>query len=320
MVLAVVSGAPRESESRIEVDDSRSVGLPAVWSPTSVNTFLKCPLSYWWQYAQGWRTAPTAALAAGSLVHAVLEELLALDPDDRTRERAREIYSAAAAAMQTDMDSRVDLDDLRRRAGTALTSYFELEDPRVVEVVPDGLERSVSATLSGVPMAGSVDRLEFSVGGARVLDYKTGGAKPRYAEAYWRQLMLYARMLDDMGVEVADVALMYLGEPFRLMVRPAPPGVTARVEEEIVEVAAQRAEFEASGRWPARTGRLCSYCPFRVACPAWSDREVPVPGSVESTAILERGRELIRRTVSVSAEVPVAAEDAGDADVGTDAS
>jgi putative RecB family exonuclease len=315
----VLGGRSAESESYVEVDDSRSLGLPAVWSPTSVNTFLKCPLSYWWQYAQGWRSAPTAALAAGSLVHAVLEELLALDPDHRTRERAREIYSAAAAEMQTEMDSRVDLDDLRRRAGTALTSYFELEDPRAVEVVPDGLERSVSATLSGVPMAGSVDRLEFSVGGARVLDYKTGGAKPRYAEAYWRQLMLYARMLDDMGVEVADVALMYLGEPSRLMVRPAPPGVTSRVEDEIVDVAAQRSEFEESGRWPARTGRLCSYCPFRVACPAWSDREVPVPGSAESTAILERSRELIRRTLTVSADAraePGAGPDAdADADV-----
>lgn len=314
MVLAVVSGGSAESESLIEVDDSRSAGLPGVWSPTSVNTFLKCPLSYWWQYAQGWRTAPTAALAAGSLVHAVLEELLALEPDDRTRERAREIYSAAAAEMQTDLDSRVDLDDLRRRAGTALTSYFELEDPREVEVVPDGLERSVSATLSGVPMAGSVDRLEFSVGGARVLDYKTGGAKPRYAEAYWRQLMLYARMLDDMGVEVAEVALMYLGDPYRLMVRPAPPGVTSRVEDEVVDVAAQRAEFEESGRWPARTGRLCSYCPFRVACPAWSDREVPVPGSAESTAMLERSRELIRRTPAVSTDASGAADAESDAD------
>lgn len=314
MVLAVVTDGSAESESRVEVDDSQSVGLPAVWSPTSVNTFLKCPLSYWWHYAQGWRTAPTAALAAGSLVHAVLEELLALDPDDRTRERAREIYSAAAAELQTDLDPRVDLDDLRRRAGTALTSYFELEDPREVEVVPDGLERSVSATLSGVPMAGSVDRLEFAVGGARVLDYKTGGAKPRYAEAYWRQLLLYARMLDDMGVEVAEVALMYLGDPFRLMVRPAAPAVTSRVEGEIVEVAAQRATFEQSGRWPARTGRLCSYCPFRVACPAWSDREVPVPGSAESTSILERSRELVRRTAPLAASGDPDANAESDAD------
>ena len=41
------------------VDDSRSSGLPAVWSPSAVNDFIKCPLAYWWKYAQGWRSKPT---------------------------------------------------------------------------------------------------------------------------------------------------------------------------------------------------------------------------------------------------------------------
>jgi putative RecB family exonuclease len=299
----------------IVVDDSSSVALPEQWSPTSVNTYLKCSLAYWWQYAQGWRTAPTSALLAGSLVHGVLETLLALEPPERTRERAREIYAVEAASLLKTVDPRVDLDDLRGRAGTALTSYFAIEDPREVDVVPEGLERSVFAEFGGVRIGGSVDRLEFAVGGARVLDYKTGGAKPRYAEAYWRQLMLYARILDDMGVDVSEVALMYLGDPARLMVRPTPTGALTRVELEVIAVAQERAACHDSESWTARTGRLCSYCPFRVACPAWSDREVPVPGSAESTAILERSRELIRRTPSVPAGA-----DASDAGAGADAS
>ncbi len=283
------------AEVSIVVDDSSSVALPEQWSPTSVNTYLKCSLAYWWQYAQGWRTAPTSALLAGSLVHGVLEALLAMDPVDRTRERAREIYAVEAASMLEQVDPRVDLDDLRGRAGTALTSYFALEDPREVDVVPEGLERTVVAQFDGVRIGGSVDRLQFAVGGARVLDYKTGGAKPRYAEAYWRQLLLYARILDDMGVDVSEVALMYLGEPARLMVRPTPERALARVEREVVAAAHDRADCHEAGAWTARTGRLCSYCPFRVACPAWSDREVPVPGSPESTRTLERSSELVRR-------------------------
>lgn len=283
------------TETRIDVDDSSSAALPEQWSPTSVNTYLKCSLSYWWQYAQGWRTAPTSALLAGSLVHSVLEALLAMEPPERTRERAREFYAVEAATMLEQVDPRVDLDDLRRRAGTALNSYFVLEDPREVDVVPEGLERAVVAQFDGVRIGGSVDRLQFAVGGARVLDYKTGGAKPRYAEAYWRQLLLYARILDDMGVDVSEVALMYLGEPARLMVRPTPAGALARVEQEVVVAAQERAESHESGSWVARTSKLCSYCPFRVVCPAWSDRPVPVPGSPESTRTLERSSELVRR-------------------------
>ena len=205
------------------VDDSRSTGLPAVWSPSSVNTFVKCPLSYWFTYAQGWRPAPNAVLLAGTLVHGVLEDLLALDPDERTIERARAIYTEQSAALEPELDERVNRIELRERAGTALRNYFEVEAPAEIEVVPDGLERKVRATIAGVDIAGTVDRIQFSDGGVRVLDYKTGGAKPQYAAAYWRQLLLYAQMLTDEGVDVADIALMFLGDPARTLVRPVPP-------------------------------------------------------------------------------------------------
>ena len=288
-------GDLRDTVLDVEVDDTRSAPLPDVWSPTSVNTFIKCPLAYWWQYAQGWRTAPTAALEAGSLVHGVLEELMDLAPAERTKERAREIYAERASELALTLDPRVDAEDLRSRAGTAMTSYFELEDPQLVEVLPDGLERSVSAQLDGVAIAGSVDRLEFSVGGARVVDYKTGGAKPRYAEAYWRQLMLYAGMLGETGMDVSEVGLMYLGQPARMMVRPTPESALTRVSRALATAADSRAEFVATHRWEARTGPLCSYCPFRTACPARSQRQVPTPGSDASHDALGRLPELVWR-------------------------
>ena len=73
----------------------------------------------------------------------------------------------------------------------------------------------------------------------------------------------------------------------------------------VVAAAGGRAACQGSGEWTARTARLCSYCPFRVACPAWSDREVPVPGSPESTRILERSSELVRRTPAPAESVAI---------------
>jgi RecB family exonuclease len=277
------------------VDDSRSTGLPAVWSPSSVNTFIKCPLSYWFTYAQGWRPAPNAILLAGTLVHGVLEELLALDPDQRTIERARAIYTDHSAILEPELGDRVNRIELRERAGTALRNYFEVEVPADIDVVPDGLERKVSATIAGVDIAGTVDRIQFSDGGVRVLDYKTGGAKPQYAAAYWRQLLLYTQMLTDEGVDVADVALMFLGDPARTLIRPVPPAARTRTAKDLATAAEQRAEYDEESRWQARPSALCRFCPFRVACPSASDRAVAVPGTEASNRALQNVRDLVLR-------------------------
>lgn len=296
-------------EHVVIVDDRSSVGLPPRWSPSSLNTFLKCPLSYWWQYAQGWRSAPTAAMEAGTLVHGVLEELMRLEPGERTVDRARESYGVLASDLAARLDPRVDADELRSRAGTAMTSYFDLEDPGAVEVIADGLEHRVESEIGGVRITGSVDRIDYSVGGVRVLDYKTGGAKPRYAEPYWRQLLLYARMLSDEGLDVAEVTLMYLGEPARVLTRPVPPSALARAAGDLERAADERAAFDETSSWIARTSGLCGHCPFRGVCPAWSRSPVPIPGSPESTRLLERNRAVDHRARSSGDDPPMSASE-----------
>lgn len=290
--------ADMAEEHAIIVDDHASVGLPERWSPSSLNTFLKCPLSYWWQYAQGWRSAPNAAMEAGTLVHGVLEDLLALEPRERTVEHAREAYRAQSAELWERLDPRVDADDLRGRAGVALTNYFEVEDPVGVEVIPDGLEHRAESEIGGVSIGGVVDRIDYGIEGVRVLDYKTGGAKPRYAEGYWRQLLLYARMVGDAGIDVSEISLMYLGDPARVMTRPVPPSALERVGSELQQAAEARSAYDEQSQWVARTSGLCKTCPFRGVCPAWSRSPVPVPGSSDSSRALDRSREVDRRSRS----------------------
>jgi RecB family exonuclease len=137
--------------------------------------------------------------------------------------------------------------------------------------------------------------VQFSDAGVRVLDYKTGGAKPQYAAAYWRQLLLYAQMLTDEGTDVADIALMYLGDPARVLVRPVPPAARARTAAELAHAQEERTGFDEQSRWQARPSALCRSCPFKVACPSYSDRAVAVPGTEASHRTLQNVRDLVLR-------------------------
>ncbi len=268
-------------------------GLPEVWSPSAVNDFLKCPLAYWWKYSQGWRTKPNEATASGSLVHDVLEALLGLPADERTIDQARALFASLFHERPQEVWGR---------GGAAMAAYFRREDPSRVEPIDGGLEMAVSGVIAGVPVAGRADRVEFGVQGARVVDYKTGAARPQYAVGYWRQQLVYAGLLAEAGITTTEVELLYLGDPARRMRRPVPPAALDRVAVDVVSCAEQRAEFDALGQWQARESGLCGYCPFRWACPAVRSGPVPMPGSPDSDARLERNPTLMRR-VATSDEV-----------------
>jgi putative RecB family exonuclease len=273
-------------------------GLPEVWSPTAVNDFLKCPLAYWWKYGQGWRTKPSVATASGSLVHDVLEALIGMPPSERSIDTAREVFRGLFTARNEAGDYRDVATEVWARAGAAMAAYFALEDPAAVEPIDGGLEMAVSGVVDGVPVAGRADRVEFGVGGARVVDYKTGAARPAYAVGYWRQQLVYARLLAESGITTTEVELLYLGAPGGRLRRPVPPAAVQRVSADVARCAEQRAESEVAGRWEARPQALCSYCPFRWACPARVAGPVPLPGSPESDARLARNRDLIRRVAA----------------------
>ncbi len=250
------------------VDDSRSSGLPPVWSPSSVNDFIKCPLAYWWKYAQGWRTAPNAVLSAGTLVHAVLEELIALEPDERTVDRAREIYTEQWA------DARA-----RSSASASTASSCASGPARPCGPTSSSRTRQPSRSSPTASSARSAPRSPVSTSPARSTGSSSptracgssttrpAAAKPQYAAAYWRQLLLYAQMLTDEGTDVADIALMYLGDPARVLVRPVPPAARARTAADLAAAQAERTGFDEQSRWQARPSALCRYCSVQGGLP-----------------------------------------------------
>lgn len=259
------------------------------WSATAIEQFLGCPLRYWWQRIERWETPSTAALVVGRAVHSALEHLLALPPEERVAERADAFLADALVDELALVEGQgIDEGEVRAASARALAAYWATEEPARIEVAPDGLEREVRTDLAGLPFLGHIDRIAVADPGLRVTDYKTGAPKPKYWWSYWRQQLLYAAALEDMGEPIAEIELLYLKEP-RAVTRPVYPAAIRRALADLESAHAQRDAMATAGAWEARPGPLCRYCDFQAVCPAQRSG-APKPGSPESNAVLvERG-------------------------------
>lgn len=280
---------PRTSRAPVTVRVPEVAAPERPWSATAIEQFLGCPLRYWWQRIERWETPSTPALVIGRAVHSALEHLLALPPEDRLPERADAYLTEALLAELALVEGQgIDEAEVREGSARAMAAYWETEQPARIEVAADGLEREVRTDLAGLPFLGHIDRIAVAEPGLRVTDYKTGAPKPKYWWSYWRQQLLYAAALEDMGEPIAEIELLYLKEP-RAVTRPVYPAAIRRALADLESAHEQRDAMATGGAWEARPGPLCRYCDFQSVCPAQRSG-APKPGSPESNAALvERG-------------------------------
>lgn len=280
-----MAGSRTSSRAPVTVRVPEGPAPDRPWSATAIEQFLGCPLRYWWQRVERWETPSTAALVVGRSVHTALERLLALEPAERLPDRA-EAYLADALVEELALveGQGIDETEVRESSAAALAAYWETEEPATIEVARDGLEREVRTDLAGLPFTGHIDRIAVVEPGLRVTDYKTGAPKPKYWWAYWRQQLLYAAALEDLGEPIAEIELLYLKQP-RAVTRPVYPSAIRRALGDLESAHEQRDAMASGGAWEARPGPLCRYCDFQPVCPAQRS-SAPKPGSPQSDAAL----------------------------------
>ena len=240
-------------------------------SPSGAATFEQCPRRWKFRYVDKVEEPGGVAAAAGTFVHLVLEQVMALPAAERTVEAARQAATTAWETFSTeDAYQNLGLDDAEKRqfmwrAWTGVEGLWTLEDPAAVDVV--ATEQNLEADLAGVPFRGIVDRVDRNSDGEVVVsDYKSGKAPPRgYGGRHLRQVLLYAAALRTAGQPVDRVAVLYLGQ------RPVSVRVTDRLLDDAVGKLASTWENIGSacstGRFDPKPGPLCGWCPHTAACP-----------------------------------------------------
>jgi putative RecB family exonuclease len=249
-------------------------------SPSSASDFKSCPQLFKFRTIDGIREPVSGAAARGSLVHAVLERLLAEEHPSRTPERAEELLDVLWGQVREDPDFRprgldaVDeerwLEDSRR----LLRNYFRLEDPRTLSA--SQLEWWIEYELSDVRLRGIIDRLEERPDGSWVLtDYKTGRvpAESRELAAFFG-LRFYALVCwRAFDIIPKEIRLVYLADPAVLTLNPNERMLVA-FERQMEALARAVRRAVATGDWRPRPSPFCMSCSFQSRCPAWSASEV----------------------------------------------
>lgn len=165
---------------------------------THLNSYLKCPLCFFFKTILRLPQAKTRSLSFGTSVHGALAYLY---KSHSTLEKFIEIFDIN---LKKENLSKIDFQDLQTQGHQILTDYYnhyqnQLDGNYLIE--KDFKEFNVR--LGEIPLTGKVDRIDIlSDNKVNVVDYKTGKPDSKYKELskdgdYFRQLVFYKLLCDN---------------------------------------------------------------------------------------------------------------------------
>ncbi|MBC7426325.1 MAG: ATP-dependent helicase, partial [Bacteroidia bacterium] len=192
-------------------------------SVTHLNSYLKCPVSFYYNNLLRVPAAKNDAMSFGTSMHAAVEQLFKkmLSSADKEFPGIDIMLKDFDTAMYFERDSFTEKQykDKMEYGKKTLTDYYNynLEKWKVNTVVSP--ERNfVNIQFAGIPIKGKVDKIEFSGNDVNVVDYKTGdftrikdklqppseakeGKEQSYSQKYggdyWRHIMFYSLLIEN---------------------------------------------------------------------------------------------------------------------------
>jgi len=243
-------------------------------SASDIGLYRTCPLKYKFARVFSIPQEPTINQRFGILIHNVLERFhseemrLKAGSSDidgvRPGSLDRLLGLLEAGWRRTGFGASDDELQYRDRAVAALARYHERHAREASE--PVWLERSFSFAIGDHHLRGRIDRVDKRPDGAyELIDYKTGeqSAASRLSEDL--QLALYrVAAREAWQLEATQGAYWYVLSDERVEVEQEPDDAE-RVERTVLDVAGG---IEAQDFEPRPSFEICSWCDYRLICPA----------------------------------------------------
>ncbi len=189
-------------------------------SATHLNTYLKCPVSFYFNHVLKVPSAKSESASFGTAIHFALEELFReYQKDESLFPGSEQLQSYFERSMYANRDSFTDKSYQRYLSNgrIVLPEYYKkYRDEWEKEKVFTVEKNIVNVEVSGVPLKGKLDRIVFDGNEVYVIDFKTGDfekavkkcrppkpdPKPdKYEEVYggdyWRQMVFYRILIEN---------------------------------------------------------------------------------------------------------------------------
>ncbi len=229
-------------------------------SASDIDLYRTCPLKYKFARVFAIPQEPTINQRFGIVVHQVLERFHA--GGGGSLDSLMQLFEASWRRSGFG-DSNDDL-QFRAKAVAALTRYWELDQKRAGK--PVWFERGFSFKLGPHLVRGRVDRVdELPDGSFELIDYKTGRPKSEDDLRDDVQLSLYQLAArESWEVDARAGSYYYVLDNEKVPVAHSDDEL-ARVKATVEEIAdgILEQEFE-----PKPSYELCSFCDYRIICPA----------------------------------------------------
>ena len=177
-------------------------------SSTSLNKFLRCPLTFYFEQILRVPTARTDRMGFGKAVHYALEKFHSHFQDNSTVEALIYHFREGMENHQSHFTKK-QFEEQIFYGEQILPAYYQARIAywRLLKEKPRVEYRITEAAYAGVPISGIIDKIEQHDHGIRVIDYKTGKFAANKlnpppddldpGSEYWRQIVFYKLLLDQ---------------------------------------------------------------------------------------------------------------------------
>jgi len=253
-------------------------------SYSAINTYLKCPLQYFFRYvaAEAPKFVPSG-LAFGKAIHAAIEQhcwrmLAGIAPPE-----VEELLDSCQRAWKTDKSAPVRFGrgeserSLRDLAQRMLTAFHESRHAQPGGTILAIEEEFRAPVIPDCPdLFGRIDLVTVERAALRITDYKT--ARSRWSSANIQesapQLLLYAELVRPLAEELG---IRELQLEWVVLTKSSKPVVESHLlmpdprQLSWANAMVRRAwhAISAGHFYPSPSARNCSTCPFWTPCQEW---------------------------------------------------